>query len=47
MEEHAAGFFLRDAFVLLGFALAFVLLFRRFRPGPARTGDRTVYGGVR
>ena len=32
MEEAAAVHFLRDAFILLGFALGFVLLFRRFGP---------------
>ena len=33
MEEAAAVHFLRDAFILLGFALGFVLLFRRFGLG--------------
>ena len=33
MEETAAGHFLRDAFLLLGFGLGFVLLFRRFGLG--------------
>jgi len=33
MEHSGAGFVLRDGFVLLGFALAFVLLFRRFGLG--------------
>ena len=34
MTEHAeAGFLLRDGFLLLGFALGFVLLFRRFGLG--------------
>jgi glutathione-regulated potassium-efflux system protein KefB len=33
MEETAASHFLRDAFLLLGFALGFVLLFRRFGLG--------------
>jgi len=34
MNEHAeAGFLLRDGFLLLGFALGFVLLFRRFGLG--------------
>jgi CPA2 family monovalent cation:H+ antiporter-2/glutathione-regulated potassium-efflux system protein KefB len=31
--EHSAGLFLRDAFLLLAFALGFVLLFRRFGLG--------------
>jgi CPA2 family monovalent cation:H+ antiporter-2/glutathione-regulated potassium-efflux system protein KefB len=33
MEETAASHFLRDAFLLLGFGLGFVLLFRRFGLG--------------
>jgi CPA2 family monovalent cation:H+ antiporter-2/glutathione-regulated potassium-efflux system protein KefB len=33
MEDHAAGLLLRDGFLLLGFALGFVLLFRRFGLG--------------
>ena len=33
MEETAASHFLRDGFLMLGFALAFVLLFRRFGLG--------------
>jgi CPA2 family monovalent cation:H+ antiporter-2/glutathione-regulated potassium-efflux system protein KefB len=33
MEETAASHFLRDGFLLLGFALGFVLLFRRFGLG--------------
>ena len=33
MEEHGAGLMLRDGFLMLGFALAFVLLFRRFGLG--------------
>lgn len=33
MEETAAHFLLRDGFVMLGFALGFVLLFRRFGLG--------------
>ena len=33
MEEHGAGWFLHDAVILLGFALGFVLLFRRLGLG--------------
>lgn len=33
MEDHAAGLMLRDAFVMLAFALGFVLLFRRMGLG--------------
>src|SRR5690606_14006850 len=32
-EEHASGLMLRDGFLMLGFALAFVLLFRRMGLG--------------
>ncbi len=33
MEEHGAGLMLKDGFLMLGFALAFVLLFRRMGLG--------------